>query len=133
MRERLGSKHTSLALVPVHNQWPLERVTVSLQSPDRICLVLCALDDLVYIARSTQVVQDILELVSCWRLFCNVELELGSLCLVLRIVGAGLVFGGGRNRLCICLLENGVCTQGRQAGGLVEEGNDVLHAVLHIG
>lgn len=121
---------TGLALVPVHDQWSMEYVAVCLQSPDSICLVLCSLNNLANGAWSAQVLQDALELVCGWWFLCYVELELCALCLVVCVVGTSLVFGGGRDRVRIGLLENSVCAQGRLAGGLVEERDDVLHAML---
>ena len=118
------------ALIPVHNQRSLESVRIRLQPPQCISLVLCALNDPPYRARSTKVLHDALQLVCCRRLFCHLELELGSLGLVLRVVGACLVLGSSGNGLGVCLLEDCVCTQGGLAGGLVEEGHDVLHAML---
>lgn len=121
---------TGLALVPVHDQWPLERVPIRLQSPERICLILCSLDNPADSARPAQIVQNVLQLVSSGRFLGYIKLEFSTLGLVVRIVGAGLIFGGSRDGVRVSLLKDGVRTYGGLAGGLVEEGHNILHAVL---
>jgi hypothetical protein len=79
---------------------------------------------------SSEIFQYVLELIACRRLLGNVELELGPLCLVLSLVGAGLVFGRMGYRLRIGLPEEGEDAGGCLVVRLVEEGNDVLRAVL---
>ena len=46
------------------------------------------------------------------------------------VVRAGLVLGGVRDRLCVGLLEEGEDAGGGLTRGFVEEGDDVLRAVL---
>jgi hypothetical protein len=100
---------TSLALIPVHNQRPFECVPIGLQSPQGVRLILGTLNDPAHRTRSTQVLQDVLELVGRGRCLCDIELELCALGLVLGVVAASLVFGGSCGGLRVCLLEDGVC------------------------
>jgi hypothetical protein len=121
---------TGLALIPIHNQRPLERVAIRLQPPHRIRLVLRPRNDLARRTPSTQVIQYVLELVGGGRFFCYIELKLCALGFGLGLVGRGLVFCGVGDGLRICLLEEGEDAGRGLVGGLVEEGYDILCAVL---
>lgn len=106
----------------------MECVAIRLQPPQRIRLVCGALDDMA--RRSTKILHNALELVARRWLLGDIELELGPLRLVLCLMRAGLVFGRMCYSLRIGLLEEGEDACGCLVAGLVEEGYDVLRAVL---
>jgi hypothetical protein len=109
-------------------QRPLESISIRLESSQRIRLIRCPINDLAW--GSTEVFQDRLELVAGWRRLRHVELEFGSLRLVLRVVRGGLISSRMGNCLRVGLFENRVDADRCLAAGLVEEGYNVLRAVL---
>jgi hypothetical protein len=99
-------------------QWPLKRIAIRLEPPHRICHIGSSWNNLVW--GSAQVLQDVLELVAGRRRLSHVELELGPLCFVLRLMRAGLVLSGMSYRLRVGLLEESEHTHRRLVVGLVK-------------
>ena len=111
---------------------PLERVCIFLQLPQRIRLILCPANHLRRRSchRPSEILQNVLELVSGWRGFRDIELELGPLERALCLVAASLVFRRMSYRVCIGLLEQGEHSGRRLIVRFVEEGDDVFGAML---
>lgn len=103
-----------------------------LENFQRLTLVLSTL----YHGRNASfadILQNGLELVGCWWVFGDVQLELGSVRGRLCRVVAGLILGGMLRSICRCLLEEIGNSHGGGRAGLVEEGDDVFGLVLLMG
>lgn len=109
---------------------PLEDVAICLQPPQCIRLVLRTIYNFSSCASPSQILQNVLELITCRWGFCHIELELCLLRFVLCLVRASLVFGRMGNGLRLRLLEESENSGRCLIRGLVKEGDDVFRAVL---